>query len=57
MAENESRNGCGEQGEEEGSDVRDRLREAGGGQDHGHRLPGEVPPGADQGRRQGRRSR
>jgi len=36
--------------EEEGSGVRGRPREAGGGQDHGHRLTGEVPPGAHQGR-------
>ncbi|RRT74953.1 hypothetical protein B296_00004732 [Ensete ventricosum] len=41
--------------EEVGVRLRHRLREAGGGQDHGHRLAGEVPPVADQGgRRQGR---
>jgi hypothetical protein len=34
---------------------RDRLYQARGGQDHGHRVAGEVPAGAHQGRRrQGR---
>ena len=57
-SENEPRGSSGGgEGEEEGSNVRGRLREAGGGQDHGHRLTREVPPGAHQGRRQGRRSR
>ena len=30
------------QGEEEGSKLRDRLREAGGGQDYGHCFSREV---------------
>lgn len=55
----ERRGRRGQGREEEGGDhLHHRLREASGGQDHGHRLPREVPPGAHQGsRREARSSR
>jgi hypothetical protein len=49
---------CGRREEEGVGHVRDRLHQARGGQDHGHRLAREVPAGAHQGRRrQGREPR
>ena len=37
------------EGEEVGSELRNRLCEARGGQDHGHCFSREVPSGEDQG--------